>query len=80
MPKARLRAVSHEERIPLVDHLDELRWRIIISIGALVVTAGIAFGLEERLLDLAYRPLPDDRVPTTFGVGEPFLTTLTVAV
>ena len=80
MQKARLRAVSHEERIPLVDHLDELRWRIIVSVGTLVGAAGVGFWQDERLLEFANRPLPDGRVPTTFGVGEPFLTTLTVAV
>lgn len=80
MPKTRLRAVSHEERIPLVDHLDELRWRIIVAVGSLVAAAGIGFWQDERLLEIANQPLPDDRVPTTLGVGEPFLTTLTVAV
>lgn len=80
MPKARLRAVSHEERIPLVDHLDELRWRIIVSVGALFVAAGIGFWQDERLLEIANRPLPEDVKPTTLAVGEPFLTTLTVAV
>ena len=34
---ARLRPVDFEDRLTLVEHLDELRTRIIISISALVV-------------------------------------------
>ena len=34
---------------------------------------------NNRLLDIINEPLPDDRVPITFGVAEPFTTTVTVS-
>ena len=75
---ARLRPVDFEDRLTLVEHLDELRTRIIISIAAFAVAFGICFWQNDRLLDIANEPLPDDLVPITFGVAEPFMTTVTV--
>jgi sec-independent protein translocase protein TatC len=77
---ARLRAVSHEDRLTLVEHLDELRTRIVVCI----VVFGVAFGLclwqDDLLLEIASSPLPDAHdKPLTFGVAEAFTTTLTVA-
>ena len=80
MPR-RVKAVSHEDRLTLVEHLDELRGRLIVCILVLVVALGLCFWQNQLLLDLAAGPLPDDRDQlTTFGVTEPFTTTLTVSV
>jgi sec-independent protein translocase protein TatC len=76
---ARLRPVDFEDRLTLVEHLDELRTRIIISVGTLAVAFGLCFWQNDRLLDLANKPLPDDFQPITFGVAEPFTTTVTVS-
>jgi sec-independent protein translocase protein TatC len=76
---ARLRPVDFEDRLTLVEHLDELRTRIIISIAAFAVAFGLCFWQNERLLDIANAPLPDDRNPITFGVAEPFTTTVTIS-
>jgi sec-independent protein translocase protein TatC len=75
---ARLRPVDFEDRLTLVEHLDELRSRIIISIVAFAVAFGICFWQSDRLLDIANAPLPGDRNPITFGVAEPFTTTVTI--
>ena len=75
---ARLRPVDFEDRLTLVEHLDELRSRIIISIVAFAVAFGICFWQNDRLLDIANEPLPGDRNPITFGVAEPFTTTVTI--
>jgi sec-independent protein translocase protein TatC len=75
---ARLRPVDHEDRLTLVEHLDELRSRIVISIAAFVVAFGLCFWQNDRLLDIANAPLPGDRSPITFGVAEPFTTTVTI--
>jgi sec-independent protein translocase protein TatC len=77
---ARLRAASYEERMTLVEHLDELRSRIIISVVVLAVACGLCFWQNHLLLDIANKPLPGDRVPITFGVAEPFLTTVKVSI
>jgi sec-independent protein translocase protein TatC len=76
---ARLRPVDFEDRLTLVEHLDELRTRIVISIAAFAVAFGLCFWQNTRLLDIANAPLPDDRNPITFGVAEPFTTTVTIS-
>jgi sec-independent protein translocase protein TatC len=77
---ARLRAVRHEDRLTLVEHLDELRTRIIVCIAVFVVAFALCFWQNHLLLDIAKAPLPDDRDRLlTFGVAEPFTTTITLA-
>ena len=77
----RVKAVSHEDRLTLVEHLDELRGRLIVCILALVFALGLCFWQNQLLLDFAAGPLPNDRDQlTTFGVTEPFTTTLTISV
>ena len=76
---ARLRPVDFEDRLTLVEHLDELRTRIIISIVAFSVAFALCFWQNSRLLDIANAPLPGDRTPITFGVAEPFTTTVTIS-
>jgi sec-independent protein translocase protein TatC len=76
---ARLRPVDFEDRLTLVEHLDELRTRIVISIAAFAVAFGLCFWQNDWLLDIANAPLPDDRDPITFGVAEPFTTTVTIS-
>jgi sec-independent protein translocase protein TatC len=76
----RLRAAKFDEQLTLVEHLDELRNRILVSLAVLAVATGLCFWQNHLLLDIANQPLPDDRVPTTFGVTEPFMTTLKVSI
>jgi sec-independent protein translocase protein TatC len=76
----RLRAAKFDDQLTLVEHLDELRTRIIVSAAVLVVACGLCFWQNHLLLDIANNPLPGDRVPITFGVTEPFMTTLKVSI
>ncbi len=77
---ARLKPADFEDRLTLVEHLDELRTRIIVSLAALGVAFGLCFWQNKLLLDIANDPLPaDNPLPTTFGVTEPFFTTVEVA-
>jgi sec-independent protein translocase protein TatC len=75
-----MRPVNFDERLTLVEHLDELRSRLIVSGVVLVVAIALCLWQNHLLLDIAGRPLPAGREPVTFSPGEPFLTTLTVAV
>jgi sec-independent protein translocase protein TatC len=76
----RVKAVSHEDRLTLVEHLDELRTRLIVCIGVLGVALALCFWQNHLLLEIAQGPLPDDHDQLiTFGVTEPFTTTLTVS-
>jgi sec-independent protein translocase protein TatC len=76
----RIRPVSHEDRLSLVEHLDELRTRLIVSAAAFGVALALCFWQNHLLLEIASGPLPSDHKQLlTFGVTEPFTTTLTVA-
>src|SRR3954469_7182948 len=75
---SRLRPAPFEDRLTLVEHLDELRTRVVVSISAFAVAFAVCFWQNGKLLDIANAPLPAGRVPITFGVAEPFTTTVTV--
>ncbi len=76
----RVGPVSHEDRLTLVEHLDELRTRLIWSLVALAVAFAICFWQNDWILDVINKPLPDHLDhPITFGVAEPFTTTITVS-
>lgn len=53
-----LRKVGHEDRLSVVDHLDELRSRLIVCAAALIVAFGICFWQNQVLLNLLNKPLP----------------------
>jgi sec-independent protein translocase protein TatC len=77
---ARLKGVRHEDRLTLVEHLDELRARLIVSLAVFGVALALCFWQNHLLLDIAKGPLPSDHDRLlTFGVTEPFMTTVTVA-
>jgi sec-independent protein translocase protein TatC len=75
------RRLTHGEEATLVEHLDELRTRIFVSLGALVIGFAVAFVFHRHLLHWLNAPLPDDRgKPITLGVAEPFLTAMKVSL
>ena len=57
MARAALRPVSHEDRLSLVEHLDELRTRLIICLAAFLVCFAVAFWQNSELLHIMNRPL-----------------------
>jgi sec-independent protein translocase protein TatC len=71
--------VSHEDRLTLIEHLDELRSRIVIAIVAFGVALGLCFWQNHLLLKVVNHPIPGHKQPLTFGVAEPFTTTLMVS-
>jgi sec-independent protein translocase protein TatC len=52
-----VRPVGHEERLSLVDHLDELRTRLIWCIVAFIVAFSVCYSQNHRLLRIVNRPL-----------------------
>jgi sec-independent protein translocase protein TatC len=77
---ARMRPVAHEDQLTLVEHLDELRTRIVVCIVVLGVALALCFWQNHLLLEIASGPLPSNHDKLlTFGVTEAFTTTLTVA-
>ena len=77
---ARARAVQFDDRLTLVEHLDELRTRIIISLAAFGVAFALCFWQDELVLDIFNAALPANAPePITLGVTEPFFTTVEVS-
>jgi len=74
------RRLAHGESVTLVQHLDELRTRLIVSLGALATGVAIAFPFHERIVRWLIQPLPDDRQLITYGVTEPFFTSFKVSL
>jgi sec-independent protein translocase protein TatC len=52
-----IRTVGHEDRLSLVDHLDELRTRLIVSAVALALAFGLCLWQNHALLRIINRPL-----------------------
>jgi sec-independent protein translocase protein TatC len=76
----RVKAISHEDELSVVEHLDELRARIAVSVAVFGVALALCFWQDDLLLGLASGPLPSDHDKLiTFGITEPFTTTLTVS-
>jgi sec-independent protein translocase protein TatC len=75
------RRLGYGEEATLVEHLEELRWRIFVMLGALALATIVAFVFHNQLLDWLNNPLPAGRRRlATLGVAEPFTVTLTVCV
>jgi sec-independent protein translocase protein TatC len=75
------RRLRHGEEATLVEHLDELRARIFVSLGAVAVGVAIAFVFRDNLIRWLEQPLPEaKRHLITLGVAEPFLTSMKVAL
>ena len=58
---SRLRPIGHEDRLSLVEHLDELRNRLIISLVVLGVAFAVCYWQNDWLLDTINKPLQSTR-------------------
>ena len=54
-----IRPVGHEDRLSVVEHLDELRNRLIISVGAFVVAFTLCLVFNHQLLTIVNKPLQE---------------------
>lgn len=77
----RTRRLDREDEATLVEHLEELRGRIMVALAAVGVATAVAFVFHNTILDLLARPLPPGhRHVAAFGVTEPFSVSLTVSL
>ena len=77
------RRLRHGEEATLVEHLDELRSRILISLATLIVGTIVAFVFQHQILHWLSQPLPPARRKQgllTLGVAEPFLVTFKISI
>ena len=61
----KLRPIGHEDRLSVVDHLDELRSRLIVCTIALVIAFGVAFWQNAPLINLLNKSVPLKSSTTT---------------
>ena len=53
----RLKPIAHEDRLSLVEHLDELRTRVIICVVTFIVVGGICLWQDDTILRIINEPL-----------------------
>ena len=74
------RRLSHGEEATLVEHLDELRSRIVVSLLAIAVTFALAYAFRAHVIHWLEQPLPPKRRHLiTLSPAEPFMTSFTVS-
>ena len=76
------RRLRHDEEATLVEHLGELRTRLVISLIAVSLAFTVTYAFHHRLLHWLNKPLPArlHGRPITFGVAEPFITSFMVSL
>jgi sec-independent protein translocase protein TatC len=65
----KVRPIGHEDRLSIVDHLDELRSRLFVCLGVLIIAFFICFWQNGPLLDVLNRALPDQSSQGLGGVA-----------
>jgi sec-independent protein translocase protein TatC len=80
----RIRPIKYDDRLSVVDHLDELRSRLIICALAFGAAWALTAWQNDLVLEIVNGPLPDGPrgrqiEPITLGPAEAFYTTLTNA-
>ncbi|MDQ3934136.1 MAG: twin-arginine translocase subunit TatC [Actinomycetota bacterium] len=84
---ARARRLGHDDHLTVVEHLDELRTRLMRALIALAAAFGLTFWQNHLVLEVFNRPLrrvDEDLLgtggePLSLGVTEQFTTTITLA-
>ena len=74
----RMQVLSSDGTASAIDHLEELRWRIVAVAFWLVIAFGVAYNYKHDLISILDRPLGGKYHPITLGVTEPFFTILTI--
>ena len=73
----RIRPISHDDRLSIVEHLDELRTRLLICGAAFGAAWALTAWQNHLVLRILNHPLPHGIQPITLGPAEAFYTTLT---
>lgn len=73
------RRLGTDEEATVVEHLSELRHRLLIAIAAIIPAFLLTFAFHTHLIEWLKRPLPADKTLVTLGVVEPFTTAVKVS-
>ncbi len=75
--------MTDERRLPILEHLNELRWRLFKMSVAIVLGAIVAFIFKDQLIDVLSQPyhsaFPEGRPLASFTVTEQFSVAMKVA-
>jgi sec-independent protein translocase protein TatC len=71
-------SIGYEDRLSLVDHLQELRGRLIISLAAIAVTFGLCMWQNHALLNIINKPLSHETQKQVKAGNGPLGATYTV--
>src|SRR5438270_11827356 len=75
------RRLGHGEEATLVEHLEDLRQRIFVWLGALLVGLIATYTIYRHLLHWLNRPLPAHvGKPITLSVAEPLHTVMKISL
>jgi sec-independent protein translocase protein TatC len=75
------RRLRHGDELSLVDHLEELRSRLVVAGAAVLAGTIVGYAVHRRVLELLVAALPQrHRQLVTLGVTEPFTTSLKLSV
>src|SRR5437764_11769145 len=78
---ARIKRAKPDDELTHVEHLDELRTRLIVSISVLVVAVSACYYENHRIYHLLTSALPEGRRQLyTFAPGEAFFNAITISV
>lgn len=73
--------LQQHQSAELVEHLGELRSRLVVAMIALAAGFAVSYYFHQDLIHWLNGPLPEGRgQPVTFGVVEPFMTSLKVSL
>ena len=59
---------KNKNSVPFLDHLEELRWRLVKSLGSILLGAAITFFFIDALIDLLIRPTKNLSTPMDLQV------------
>jgi sec-independent protein translocase protein TatC len=78
---ARVRRVTPEEQLTLVEHLDELRSRIVVVLVVLAAAISVIFWQSEDILEYLAEPYPyKDEGFLTLSPLDPLMTSISIAI
>jgi len=67
-----VRTIGHDDRLSLVEHLDELRTRLLVCVAALVVAFGVCAWQNGAIIKIVNQPLEDTAFKKGAASQDPF--------
>ncbi len=65
-----MKSVGHEDRLSIIDHLDELRSRLVVCVFALVISFAFCFWQNAALINVLNQPLKEASQPHASSTGQ----------